>query len=99
MAFISQTNSSQNNVKTIEIDFGALPVSEMLFTFNDENVSASSKVIGWLAYVPPTGKELDELDMDSIDLKFSPGNGSFSIYAKPLDGYVADKFVINYLIG
>ena len=52
-----------------------------------------------MAYEAPTGKDLDELDMDGLDLKFGPGTGQFTLYARGLDGYVADKFKINYLIG
>lgn len=91
--------SSSVNIKQTEIDFGALPVSEMEFTVIDTDVSPTSQLIGQIAYEAPTGKELDELTMDSLDLKFGPGSGQFSIYAIGLDGYIADKFKVNYLIG
>lgn len=82
-----------------EIDFGVLPVSEASFTIINSAVTPSSNITGSVAYVAPTGKDLDELEMDSLDLKFGPGNGQFFLYIKGQDGYVADKFKINYVVG
>lgn len=87
------------NIKQTEIDFGATPVSEASFTVTDSEVSAGSQLIGFVAYEAPTGKDLDELEMDAIDLKFAPGSGEFTVYARGMDGDIADKFKINYLIG
>ncbi len=86
-------------VKQVEIDFGALPVSEALFTITDASVTPTSYLTGDIAYVAPTGKDLDEIEMDVIDLVFGPGSGNFTLYARGRDGYVADKFRINYVIG
>ena len=87
------------NTKQIEIDFGSLPVSEKEFVIIDSDVSPNNQVTGWIAYEAPTGKDLDELTMDSIDLKFSSGTGQFKIYAIGLNGYLHDKFKINYTLG
>ncbi len=87
------------NIKQTEIDFGATPISEKSFTITDADVVVTSQLIGNVAYEAPTGKELDELEMDSLDLKFAPGAGQFMLYAKGLDGYVADCFKINFLVG
>ena len=83
----------------ITIDFGSLPVSESLFTIINPNVQPTSQVTGKIAYQAPTGKDLDELEMDAIDLKFGSGNGSILIYVKGMEGYLHDKFIINYLVG
>lgn len=85
-------------IRTTEIDFGATPVGDTSFTIVDADVTANSHLLGWLAYEAPTGKDLDELEMDTIDLKFGPGVGQFTLFAKPLDGDVADKFKVNYLV-
>lgn len=87
------------NIKQTEIDFGSVPVSEASFIIIDADVIASSQLIGNIAYEAPTGKELDEVEMDAIDLKFAPGVGQFTLYATGIDGYLADKFKVNYLIG
>lgn len=89
---------SSGAVKQVEIDFGTLPVAEASFTITDAEVTPTSKITGNIAYELPTGKDLDELEMDGIDLKFGPGSGQFTIYARGLDGYVADKFKVNYLV-
>lgn len=81
------------------IDFGALPVSEASFTIADATVTPTSKIVGQIAYVAPPGKDLDELEMDAIDLKFGPGSGQFTLYAVGQDGYIADKFIVSYVVG
>ncbi len=91
--------AGSTNIKQTEVDFGTVPISEKEFTITDADVLVTSQLIGNVAYEAPTGKELDELEMDSLDLKFAPGAGQFKIYAKGLDGYLADKFKINYLVG
>src|SRR5258706_8606475 len=68
------------NVKQTEIDFGTTPVSEASFTITDSDVTATSQIIGTVAYEAPTGKDLDELEMDALDLKFGPGAGQFTLY-------------------
>lgn len=92
-------NPSSTTVKQTEVDFGTTPVYDTSFTVTDAEVTTSSNIIGWIAYVAPTGKDLDEVEMDLIDLKFGPGSGQFTVFAKPMEGYVADKFKINYIIG
>jgi hypothetical protein len=37
--------------------------------------------------------------MDTLDITFSPGVGQFSMLVVGRDGYIADKFKINYAIG
>lgn len=91
--------ASPPNIKQTEIDFGTTPVAEAEFIVADVDVSAGSQIIGSVAYEAPTGKDLDELEMDALDLKFGPGAGQLTIRARGLDGYLADKFRINYLVG
>jgi hypothetical protein len=83
-------------VKQAEVDFGSTPVESATFTITDTNITAASNIVGQIAYVAPTGKDLDELEFDSFDLRFAPGAGQCTLYARSLEGYVADKFKINY---
>jgi len=85
-------------IRQVEIDFGVFGVSEAEFTVVDVLVCPTSKITGCVAYEAPTGKDLDELEMDGLDLKFGPGTGELKIYARGIDGYVADKFKINYVV-
>jgi Major tropism determinant N-terminal domain len=96
-ALVGPSGSSQ--VRQIEIDFGALPVPEASFLITDASVSPTSHIVGTVAYEQPTGKDLDELDMDGLDLKFGPGTGQFTLFARGQDGYISDKFKINYVVG
>lgn len=86
-------------VHQTEIDFGTTPVSEATFLIADATVTAASHLVGSVAYVAPTGKDLDEIEMDGLDLKFAPGVGQFTLYARGMDGYIADTFKVNYTIG
>lgn len=85
--------------RQVEIDFGATPVSEAEFIIIDAGVTPTSVVVGSVAQIAPTGKDLDELEMDTLGLRFGAGAGQFTIFANGLEGYVADKFKINYNIG
>ena len=87
-------------LKEIEIDFGTLPLAEGTFTINDSDVTVSSKVLAQVAWKPPTGKDLDEIEMDDLQIRCAPGTGQFSMFIRAADGsYLADKFLINYLVG
>ena len=83
-----------------EVDFGALPINEKEFTITDATVLATSNITAEIAYEAPTGKELDEIEMDSFNIICGQAtNGTFKIIVKSLDGsYLADKFKINYSI-
>lgn len=94
-----QVNPNVAIVAQTEIDFGATPISEASFTITDANVTASSKIVAMVAYVAPTGKDLDEIECDELDIKCGNGSGTFPMYVKGMEGYVHDKFKINYIIG
>lgn len=84
-------------ITEVEIDCGATPLLETIIAVTNAGITAASKIIGGLAYKAPTGKDLDELDMDALDLKFEPLSGSFNVHIKGLEGYISDKFIIWYL--
>lgn len=79
-----------------EIDVGTTPVSEATITVTDTGITTNSRIIGGLAYIAPTGKDLDELEMDALDILFQPATGSMNVIIRGLDGYIADKFKIWY---
>jgi hypothetical protein len=79
-----------------EIDVGDVPVLEASILVTDALISSASKIIGGIAFVAPTGKDLDELEMDALELKFEPLTGSFRAHIKGLEGLIADKFKIWY---
>jgi hypothetical protein len=87
------------DVKQTEVDFGSTGVDEASFTVADAAVTALSHLLATTAYVAPTGKDLDELDMDSLEIKIAPGIGQFTMYIKSLEGPVHGNFKINYLVG
>jgi hypothetical protein len=89
-----------HRIKQVEVDFGPTPLAEKLFVITDSAVSANTHLTASIAYEAPTGKDLDELDMDDIDVKIGPnGDGQFNLFIRGRDGYLADKFKVNYIIG
>lgn len=85
--------------KRTEIDFGVTPVADAVFTVVDSNVTSTCTITGHVAYEAPTGKDLDEIEMDPLDLSFGPdGAGQFKLYARGMEGYVEGNFVICYTL-
>tara|TARA_R110000822_G_scaffold89740_1_gene207634 strand:- start:1603 stop:2277 length:675 start_codon:yes stop_codon:yes gene_type:complete len=83
-----------------EIDFGSLPIYQKEFIITDSSVFETSNITAQIAYEAPTGKDLDEIEMDSFQIICGQStNGTFKIIVKSVDGsYLADKFKINYSI-
>ena len=83
-----------------EVDFGSLPIYQKEFTITDASVLTTSNITASIAYEAPTGKDLDEIEMDSFNIICGQAtNGTFKIIVKSIDGsYLADKFKINYSI-
>ena len=84
--------------KQTEIDFGATPIDVKDFTITDADVVATSNIMVQVAYIAPTGKELDELDFDVFDFRAVAGTGNFTLHARSLEGLVADKFKVIYFL-
>ena len=88
------------DIKQIEVDFGTTPIPNKIFTITDAGVSATSQLLAQTAYEAPTGKDLDEIEMDNLQIRCKPAAGSFDMYIEAADSsYLADTFKINYLIG
>lgn len=87
-------------ISSAEIDLGATPVADATITVTDAACTAAKHVMATIAWEAPTGKDIDELEMDDIQLRCKPAAGSFDVFIHAADGsYLADKFKINYLIG
>lgn len=89
-------SGTRTKFKQTEVDFGTVPVQSATFTITDTDITTSSNILGQIAYVAPTDKSLDELEFDSFDFRFTPGAGQCTLLMTALEGYVADKFKINY---
>jgi hypothetical protein len=91
------TNKSNFGIAQTEIDFGSTPVIEKNFVITNSILTTSCLITAQIALIAPTGKELDELEFDTFDFRCVAGTGNFTLYARSLEGYVADKFKINYI--
>lgn len=98
---VNGASGGSSSITQVEVDFGTTPVDSKVFTITDAAVTTASKIIAEVAYDAPTGKDLDEIEMDTILV--SPGQaaaGSFQVFVRTTDGsYLADKFKINYVRG
>lgn len=81
--------------RQVEIDFGDVPVAQAEFTIADPGVKPTSVITGSVANDAPTGKDLDELEMDDLIIRCGAGTGQFTINASGSTGYLAGKFKIN----
>ncbi len=90
--------STGASIKQTELVFGTTPVDEKSFTVTDAAVTAASLITGSIAYKAPTGKDLDEVDMDSYHLSFAPGTGQLTVFVRALDGYVTGNVFLNYTL-
>jgi len=97
---ISNTAVTSSVHKQTEINFGTIPLSENTYIIVDASVTTTSKIIGSIAYEAPTGKDLDEVEMDQFDLKFGPGTGQFTVFVSMENNDLFSGNVkINYLVG
>jgi hypothetical protein len=92
---------TRTSMKQVEIDFGTTPLSSSSFTIADTSITATSLISAQVAYDAPTGKELDEIEMDEFSIKCGQNNAGvgFSIFMNATDGsLLADSFKINYTV-
>ena len=87
------------NITQIEVDFGATPLAEKIFTISD-SLATTSYITASIAYDAPTGKDLDEIEMDTIIVKCGNcTNGTFDMVINTSDGsYLEGCFKVNYII-
>jgi len=92
--------SGTTSITQTEIDFGSAPVYGAEFTITDATCTATSKITASVAYEAPTGKELDELEMDNLQIRCGQAIiGSFKMFVTTADySYLEGKFKINYII-
>lgn len=91
--------SSSVTQKVVEIDVGSLPVYDATILVTDPAVLTTSNVAVTVSGIAPTGKDVDDVYMDSFDVKATPSSGSFQVYIRGLEGYIHDKFKIIYSVG
>lgn len=85
--------------RLVELDVGEMPLHAKTFIIPDPRALSTSRITGNVAFVAPTDKDIDELEMDAIELKIAPGNGTVIVNLRGLEGYIEGKFKIFYIIG
>lgn len=93
---ILESNSSC--VKQVEVDFrDTLYINYKTFVITDPQVKQGDFIVANIAYDAPTGKSVDEIEMDSIICTAGLSNdGSFTLLVRGLDGSLRNKFKVNY---
>jgi hypothetical protein len=90
---------SSTRTKQVEVDFGETPhTNYKVFSVADPDLTDSSIVVANMAYVAPSGKSLDEMEMDSFSVLASASKGVIRLLVQSLTGSVRNKFKINYTI-
>lgn len=92
--------ATASKIKQTEVNFGdTLFVNQNVFSILDSDVKSGSNIVASVAYVAPTGKDLDEIDMDSITCSAgSIADGSFNLLVTGSEGSLYGNFKINYTI-
>ncbi len=100
VATINVTSGSGTfSITEIEIDFGTSPTRTKTFTVTDAGVTTSSKLIITQSGHAATGRQADENEMDPILFSGTPGSGQFTLIANALEGPVAGKYRVEYVVG
>ena len=100
LTYGSSSGGSSVSMTQVEVDFGDLPVSSQEFTISDATAVSTSNISAAVAYEAPTGKQLDEVTMDNLQIRCGqPSAGSFKMFIDTAGGsYLAGYFKINYTI-
>lgn len=87
-------------VNQVEIDFGATPVSNGTFTITEPGTTTAYRIMAQVAWAAPSGKDIDEIEMDNLQIRCKPGTDEFYMYIETADGsYLEGTFLIDYILG
>lgn len=79
-----------------EIDFGDSSVYfDGVFTVTDAAIASTHKIIALQSGAAATGRDEDENEMDSLELRAVAGTGQFTLYVTCYEG-CHGKFKVNY---
>lgn len=100
-SLIGSFGAPLGNITQIEVDFGPVPQASGYFIVADPRVSAGAHILVSTAYEAPTGKDLDEIEMDDLEIRAGvPSTGTMTLFIHAADGsYLHDKFKLNYEVG
>jgi hypothetical protein len=83
----------------VEVDVGATPIEQADVTVVDPGVTTASAIFATMSWEAPTGKDADDVPMDTYVINVGAGDGEITIRLRSLDGLLYDKYKINYLVG
>lgn len=86
-------------VRQVEIDVGDIPVDEYEALVFDNAVTLTSKLFATMSWDAPTGKEADDVPMDSYVINVGGGSGQLTLRLRSLDGMLHDTYRVNYIVG
>lgn len=83
----------------VEIDFGAVPLYSQTFTITDPLLQSGQLVDVTQSGDAATGRQADENEMDRLAFAVSsPTAGQFVVYVAGVQGPVAGKYKILYIL-
>lgn len=86
-------------VREVEIDVGDIPVDEYEAQVLDDTVTLTSKIFAVMSWDTPTGKDADDVPMDTYVINCGGGVGQLSVRITSIDGRLHDSYRINYIVG
>lgn len=86
-------------VRQVEVDVGPIPVDEFEIDIVDTDVKNSSKLFATMSWDTPTGKESDDVPMDSYVINVNGVRNRVTLRLRSLDGLLHDTYRVNYIVG
>jgi len=94
--------NSDMKQKIVEVDFGGTPTYTGVFDIIDAEVVAGVSIVAVQVGVAPTGRPLDENEMDMFNIVGAPAipaTGKLRLYISSRMGPVTGKYKFGYTIG
>lgn len=82
----------------VEIDVGTTPVPDFDAVVTDAAASTGSKVFATVSWDAPTGKDADDVSMDTYVVNADAGAGSITFRIAAHEGWLEGTYKIDYLI-
>jgi hypothetical protein len=83
----------------VEIDFGAAPVYDAVFTITDAAIGSTSQVLVLPCGKAATGRTADDWQWDGATFAANPGSGAATCYAVFVPGPIVGRRKVQYSIG
>lgn len=87
------------SVRQVEINVGDVPIDSYEALVLDPDVTLTSRLFAVMSWDTPTGKDPDDVPMDTYVINVGGGVGQLTLRILSLDGMLHDTYRVNYIVG